>query len=50
MVTEVFQSWKRLMEFGAIYSREEPAVDVVDEKQRRSPYGCNRGVGTQELE
>jgi hypothetical protein len=26
----------------------EPAVDVVEEIQRRMPYGCNRGVETRE--
>jgi hypothetical protein len=32
MAMNVFRIWKRLMESGAICSREEPAVDVVAKK------------------
>jgi hypothetical protein len=32
MAMEVFRSWERLMELGAIYFRDEPAMDIVAKK------------------
>jgi hypothetical protein len=48
IATEVFLELGAVDGFGSDLLREEPKLDVVTDKHWRSPYGCSRGVGTQE--